>query len=532
MRCRKTEHSETHAYCIIRNNQGHILMKKNVRKGSRSSDVTKTIPNEILKRTHSYFEEVWESSADGMRMVDEQGMVILVNDAYCRLVGKSAEEAIGRHFSEIYAVRERDSMTRKHKKRFTSKTIQRSFERELELWNGEKKWFELSNSYIEPPGEPLLLLSIFRDITFRKELERKLRVFEHTIRSVHESVNITDLDEHIIFVNKAFCDLYGYQEEEILDKSASILRSQKNSADIVENILPSTMHGGWSGEIFNSRKDGTDFLIRLSTSVIRDENDRPFAYIGISRDITEEKRIEENLRLAKKMESMGVLVGGIAHNFNNILNVIVGYASLSEMDQSDRMQIQRYQSAILEASERGANIVQHLMTFIKQAPVRIEDIKIDAALERLIVTAREILPESIRIDHELSAETALVRADRSQFKQAILNILLNAKDAMPRGGTISIQTHLKHGTSIRKEFPKAQEAFYVHIQIEDTGVGIPPENLNRVFEPFFTTKPIDKGIGLGLPMVYGMIDLAGGFIDIESEVSKGTRVGLYFPVRL
>jgi len=494
-------------------------------------DITEQIAaEEEIRQSEQRFRSVWENSLDGMRLTNSDGIIISVNDAFCRMVGKKEDDLIGKHFFSIYSPDDQSLMKKKYCERFRTKSIDPNLEREIQLWDGSKLWLEVSNSFIESDEQDMLLLSIFRDITERKKMINRLKMFEDSIKSVNDGICITDLDANIIMVNQSFCDMFGYHENDMIGKSTQTLWSVSDKKETLRNIFSATLQGGWKGETINRRKDGTEFPLSLSTSVIRDDADEPVALIGVVNDISVQKRMEEQMHHAQKMDSIGVLVGGISHHFNNILNIIVGYTSLIEQDHIDREKLKKFIKIISEAAERGADLVHQLMTFVKKSPMRTEPICLDVAVQKTVDVAKETFPKYHLFDIHFGAEKAVINADPNHLRQAMLNILLNARDAMPQGGTITLKTYYVDEKTLSQIFQKVTEPLYICIEITDTGIGIKKDIQSRIFEPFFTTKDFGQGVGLGLPMVYGMVESHGGFIDFRSEPGKGTSFLLYFPV--
>ncbi len=424
-----------------------------------------------------------------------------------------------------------------------------------------KRLMELYNALIRHPGTAkkityglrhadgswVLLESIFRnllddpavrgimvnsrDVTEDQHAKEKATIFEHVIKSVNDCITISDLQNNIIFVNQAFCDTYGYAPEEIIGKHTGILWSPKNPGEKLENIFPETLRGGWVGELLHVRIDGSELLVYLTTSVIRDEVGNPIALTGVTRDITKQKQVEEQLRHSQKMESLGVLVGGIAHNFNNILGVIMGYASLLEEGESDRDKLIRNARVITEAAERGAHLVHQLMTYIKKSPVRFEVVPVNKVIEEMTDMSKQTFPQTVTFIHRLDRRNPTILADHNQFNQVLFNLYLNARDAMPEGGSITVSSEVVHGDRLREKFLKVADSDYVCLTVTDTGFGMDDEIQSRIFDPFFTTKEIGKGVGLGLPMVYGMVESHNGFIEVESETDRGSIFRLYFQLK-
>jgi two-component system, cell cycle sensor histidine kinase and response regulator CckA len=369
-----------------------------------------------------------------------------------------------------------------------------------------------------------------RDITDRKRAEERVKIFEHVVRSANDSIIITDLHKYIIFVNQSFCETFDYSPEKVIGEHISIIWSSKNPKEKISEVFPEQTDNGWEGELYARRKDQTDFAAYLSTSIIRDESGNPIAVASIIRDITKQKQLEDQLRQSQKMESLSVLVGGIAHNFNNILGVIMGYASLLEDPHIERDKLDRNLRIITEAAERGAHLVQQLMTYIKKSPIRFEDMAINEVIGEMTELVMQTFPQTITFSVDLDSRNPTVYADRNQVRQILFNLLLNARDAMPRGGTISITSDVVSGSALQDRFIQVKDIEYVRIAVHDTGIGMDKEIQSRIFDPFFTTKEIGKGVGLGLPMVFGIVESHNGLIDVDSTPDEGSTFTVYMPM--
>jgi PAS domain S-box-containing protein len=508
----------------------------------RTADLTAEITErkraeEALRESELRFRSVWEKGTDGMRIINEEGIVVLVNDAYCKMTEKPREEIEGKPMSIIYEAAKQAEVLRKHQERFRSRNIPAYLERELVLWNGKRISLELSNTFLEIPHQPTLSLSVLRDITQRKQAEKQISMLAHAVRSISECVSITDMEDTVLFVNEAFLKTYGYDEHELLGKHISVVRPPTNLPEVVREILPATLRGGWYGELFNRRKDGSEFPVFLSTSVIRDEKGQPVALVGVAADITERKRAEEEwkklqgqLIQAQKMESLGTLAGGIAHDFNNVLGIILGHASLLERSPADPRTVKTSTEAITKAGNRGASLVKQLLTIARKSDVLFEPVLLNDSVNELLKLLTETFPKTISISLDLEKNLPATVADPTQLHQVLLNLCVNARDAMPNGGTLTITTKRQQGETIRGRFPKAAAPEYIALLVADTGTGMNEATRSRIFEPFYTTKEIGKGTGLGLSLIYGILEKHNGFVDVESELGKGTTLHLYFPL--
>lgn len=376
----------------------------------------------------------------------------------------------------------------------------------------------------------------------RKRAEEATRQSEEKYRSLFEEskdvIFISNPDGRLLDINPAGVELFGYaSKEELLgvdiardlywdpgkrDESLRLMHQQGYIQDL---------------ELEMRRKDGRKLFVLETATVVRDNDGNPIAYRGFLKDITAKKILEEQLRQAQKMESLGTLVGGIAHDFNNILAIIMGHASLLERREIDPEKLLKRIEAIRKASERGANLVRQMLTFARKTDTRTESVRVNDIVRELVKLLEETFPKTITFSLELEQKLPSIQADPDQIHQALLNISLNASDAIllasPRGqkgGTISFKTKAVPGSAVRLIFPEAREESYVQISIADTGIGMDEKTKSRLFEPFFTTKERGKGTGLGLAVVYGIVKAHHGFIDVESEFGRGTTFHLYLPV--
>lgn len=262
---------------------------------ARDNTANKLRQQQIFE-SETRFRLIWENSADGMRLTDGGGKTILVNQAFCRMVKMKKADLQGKPMSLIYKESRHRHVLNKHVERFIDRKIIPYAENEHELWNGEKVWFGVSTSYFSIENEEPYLLSIFRDITYKKRTESQIKMLAQALRSISESITVTDMEDKLIFANSAFEKTYGYRSEEVLGKNISLLRAREGTENITGNILKSTIKGGWQGELFNKRKDGTIFPIYLSTSIVTDDFNNPIALIGVATDITERKDSENKLK--------------------------------------------------------------------------------------------------------------------------------------------------------------------------------------------------------------------------------------------
>ncbi len=406
--------------------------------------------------------------------------------------------------------------------------------------DGHTVWTEvISRFMVNPTSGKIEITGVTRDISNRKQTEKELNLLSHALKSISECVSITDMHDRVLFINNAFIQTYGYTEDECLGRNIEFIRSSRNPHARSEEILPSTLGGGWSGELINRKKDGSEFPVYLSTSIIRDEKAEPVALVGVATDITERtfaetkrKSLEAQLQQAQKLESLGTLASGIAHDFNNLLGIIIGYASIIDHLPPDPAFTKKSTDAIVTAGMRGSALVKQLLTFARKTDIFVQSVQLNDIVLEVSKLLGETLPKNIEIHLKLEKPIPSIIADAGQIHQVLLNLCVNARDAMPEGGTISITTYITPVHSIVKKFPKALADEYLVLRVSDNGSGMDEATRSRIFEPFFTTKEFGKGTGLGLSLVFGIVESHKGFIEVESTPHVGTTFHLYFPLPL
>ncbi len=363
-------------------------------------------------------------------------------------------------------------------------------------------------------------------------------ILAKAIHFINECVIITDMEGKIVYTNDAFQKTYGYTATELLNQSASLLASLENPPNI-EAIYQQTLIDGWRGRVLNRHKAGEEFPVDVSTSVIRDERGEPIAIIAVTRDVTEQKKAEEALHHAElkiqamqKIEAIGQLAGGIAHDFNNMLTVINGYTQmmLEAKDTSEKQK--NYLKQILESGEKAKRMTLQLLAFGRRQHMKPVVLNLNDVIKDMSRLLKRVIGEDIELRTHLEADLGNVKLDQSQVEQIVMNLAINARDAMPRGGKLTIETS---SVVLDENYDHSHIAYirkgeYVMFAVSDNGTGMDSETQSRIFEPFFTTKEKGKGTGLGLATVYGIVKQSNGYIWAYSEENVGTTFKLYFPL--
>lgn len=377
------------------------------------------------------------------------------------------------------------------------------------------------------------IVMTFVDVTARKNAEEHLRRLAAAIEQTGEAMCITDDGGVIQYVNPAFEQVSGYTREELVGQTPHIIYSGIQDEDFYRSLWE-TISGGetWEGRIVNKRKDGTLYTETAVISPIRDNSGRIVNYVSVKRDITEQLHMQAMLNQAQKMEVVGQLSGGIAHDFDNLLSIISCYSYLlledPDLKSSARPQIKE----ILRAGESASSLTRQLLMFSRRQVAEPQVIDLGNIVSEMNKMLKRLLGKKISISLENCPILWQIKADPIQMEQIVMNLAVNARDAMPDGGKITVKTeNLKLESENHPVNPPADiiPGSYVVLTVCDTGCGMDEEVKQRIFEPFFTTKESGKGTGLGLATVYGIVKQGNGYIDVQSEIGKGTTFKIYFP---
>ncbi|WP_315791524.1 PAS domain S-box protein [Fischerella sp. JS2] len=372
-------------------------------------------------------------------------------------------------------------------------------------------------------------LYIFEDITARKQAEQQVREQAALLDIATDAIVLKDLSNQILLWNKSAENLYGWHSEEAIGKYADELFAHEPLSLLREIHNTVLEQGFWQGELHKTNKAGQKIIVESRWTLVRDEHQQPKSILIVDTDITQKKELEKQFLRAQRMESIGTLASGIAHDLNNVLSPILMSVQLLKIKCQDRRDHQIL--AIVENNaKRGANLVKQVLSFARG----IEGDRTVLQVKHLILEMKQIVeqtfPKSITVNTEIPPDLWSVCGDNTQLHQVLMNLCLNARDAMPTGGNITISAqNIVIDENYAKMHLDAKEGSYIVLKVTDTGVGISQEILDRIFEPFFTTKEFGKGTGLGLSTVMGIVKGHGGFITVSSTLSKGTKFKVYLP---
>lgn len=497
-----------------------------------------------LRKSEERYRNILESIQEGYFENDLAGNLTFVNDALCRNLGYSGEELIGMNYRQYTDEKTAMELFRNYNRLYRTGEPIKLLEIERIGKDGKKSFAEISTSLIrDSEGKPIGFRGISRDITERKQAEEALQGSEERYRNIIESIQDgyfeTDLAGNFSFVNDVICRHLGYTKEELIGMNYRQYADEENSKKLFQlfNELYRTGQPTKPFAVEYIKKNGSKLTAEISVSLIRDSEGKPNGFRGISRDITERRRAEEErlslqeqLRQSQKMEAIGQLAGGVAHDFNNLLTVIKGYSQLSLINLKENDPLRGNIQEIEKATQRATDLTRQLLAFSRRQILDLKVLDLNVLLKDLDKMLRRIIGEDIELVTLLSGDLGKVKIDPSQIEHVIFNLAVNARDAMPSGGKLIIETA---NVELDEKYAHAHASVipgrYVRLSVSDTGVGMTQEVKEKVFEPFFTTKEKGKGTGLGLSMVYGIVRQSSGDIWVYSEPGQGTTFKIYLP---
>ncbi|MBD2102765.1 PAS domain S-box protein [Leptolyngbya sp. FACHB-261] len=471
------------------------------------------------------------SVSDGVLITDPNqpdNPVIYANSAFLRTTGYEPEEILGRNCRFLQGTDTDPEVVAQ-----IGRAIAEQREIRAVLLNyrkdGESFWSELRISPVfSEAGHCLYFVGIQTDITERKRAEQKIREQAALLDITTDAITVCDLEQHLLFWSKGAERLYGWQIEEVLGQPVDqLLHEEKTLLTQIQRTLLET--GEWQGELHQVTKTGREIIVSSRWTLVRDSDGKPKSALVVSTDITEKKQLEAQFLRAQRMESLGTLAGGIAHDLNNILTPILLSVQLLKRSVTNE-RAQQLLTTLENNGKRGANLVKQVLSFARGADGERTFLQIKHLISEIETVARETFPRSITIKSQLAPDLWMLSGDATQLHQVLMNLCVNARDAMPNGGTLSMTAAnlLLTRQDLRRHLG-AQVGPYVVLTVSDTGTGMRPEVVDRIFEPFFTTKEVGKGTGLGLSTVMGIIRSHGGFVEVDSKVGRGTQFQVYLP---
>jgi two-component system cell cycle sensor histidine kinase/response regulator CckA len=509
-----------------------------------------------LRESEERFRSAFDYATVGMTLLRTDGKFMRVNDSFCKILGYSVGELLATNLSAITHPEDVSMSEEYFQKMIQGELESCQFEKRYIHRSGHTIWTLLSSALIRnSEGKPLYFISQIQDITDRRqaldelrkahdELEMRVaqrtaelivaneasRVSEEKYRALFEEssdvVFITSQTGQLIDINAAGVELSGYSSKEELLQLNMPAHLCHDAADWFRFTRIINQKGSVKDyEVTLKRKDGEKIFTCITASAAV-ENGKVVCYRGIMRDVTQLKVLEDELRQAQKMEAVGLLAGGVAHDFNNMLMAITGYAEILLMKTAENDSLQSELHGIRSAAETGAALTKQLLAFSRKQVLNPELLKLSKVVEGLQNMLHRLIGGDIELVLKFDEDLGYVKADPGQIQQVILNLALNARDAMATGGKLTIHAA---NSEFDKPYAQLSSGSYVLLAVSDSGTGIDEQVLPRIFEPFFTTKEKGKGTGLGLSTVYGIVKQSGGNIYVHSELGKGTTFEIYLP---
>jgi two-component system, cell cycle sensor histidine kinase and response regulator CckA len=499
--------------------------------------IKKMITNEDLLFQEDTFSGAFHYAAIGMALVSPEGRWLKVNNALCEIVGYQKEELLTKTFQEITHPDDLASDLEQVRQVLASEIQSYQMEKRYFHKNGRVVWVFLSVSLVrDADGNPLYFISQIQNITARKHAEEILRQAENQYRSIIDNALVgifqTSADGKYISGNPSMARMLGYDSPARMTMSVTDIGQQlyvdpERRRELCRRLVAENVVRDFECELY--RADGKRIWVSVTARAIFKDG-TICGLEGSNVDITERKLLEDQLQHTARMEAVGRLAGGVAHDFNNLIGVMTGYSSLLREGLPADSPLQGFVDQICRAGERGAALARQLLTFSRKQSTQTTVLNVNRVLGEMRSMLSRLIGEDITLHLIRSPKPCMIKADPVQFEQIIMNLAANARDAMPQGGSLTIETfHTDKAPASESihEITIARE--YVVLRVRDSGQGMDAETQNHIFEPFFTTKG-REGTGLGLATVYGIVKQSGGQISVFSEPEKGTEFEIYLPL--
>ncbi len=485
----------------------------------------------LLQESMEKYRMLITTANDAIILIDcAANQILEVNPQAVMLFSREPETMVGSDHILLYAKEERATYRRYYQQQLQGEDNAASLDTAISGCDGELVPVQIHLASAEI-GERRVALVTFHDLRNRMKLEERRRLLATAVEQAAESMMIFDLSGKIEYVNPAFEEVSGYDITEVVGRSLKMLRSSETSW-METNLMWQEISKGlvWRGIFTNRKKDGSLYKEEATITPVKDSQGAIRHYVAVKRDITRQLTLENQVRQSQKMQAIGTLAGGVAHDFNNILTAILGYAELSQALSEEHTVLHDNLGEVIIGAERAGKLINQILQFSRQSEKSVSTLQIDLIVNEVLKLLRASLPANIEIIANLS-KGAMVKADPTQMHQVVLNLCTNAFQVLEdTGGEIKVGLEeVVLGPRQGLEIGNLSPGVYVCITVEDNGKGIPKEYITRIFEPYFTTKAKNEGTGLGLSVVHGIINDHRGAVKVESTLGKGTKFSLYIP---
>ncbi len=491
--------------------------------------------NNSLRESEEKYRLLADNTLDVIWIMSLEARFLYLNPAVEKLLGYSPEKMIGKGLWEFCD----EENFRFMRDRIEDAVIrlpdlrESLFEAVMLRKDGREVIVEITGRVVAgEDGEPVSLQGVTRDITERKRSEAEKDLLRLAIEHSVEAIMITDTEGTIVYVNPAFEKTSGFSRDEAVGSSTSILESGYHPGDFFEKMWE-TIRGGntWQGRFVNRKKDGSYYTEESSIAPVFDENGCIIYFVAAKRDVTYETELEQQLLQSQKMEAVGQLAGGIAHDFNNILHAMMGYCEMLGASIDEESEQYEFVMELQKGTERAADLTRKLLTFSRRQVIELRNVDLNEIIRDMLKLIGRTIGEQIELRASLREGHLFIHADTGQIEQVLMNLCVNARDAMPEGGRIMIETsRVQAGSDQDQPLSTLGKGDYALMTIIDTGCGIDKMIRSRIFEPFFTTKEVGKGTGLGLATAYAIVTQHNGRISVESEEGRGAAFRVYLPL--